>query len=189
MIICLCLLVSAGLSFAQSPGGNDGTKWDKSYGAKLGLVVSNFTGDSYGEKDGPGIGFRLGGFMKYGTDEIAVQPEVSYVQKGDEFFGTSYLEFAGFFKVLNPLGNLWGDDKGKRMFYFGPALGVKLSSDISTANSMDFGFAAGFDAAWELKNKSDFILDFRFTFGLSEIVDNSDRKNLSLTLGLGMTFM
>ena len=161
------------------------------YGAQVGVNIAVLSGPS-GPSDSR-IGMLLGGFARYGTYKLAGQPGVQFVQRGDETFSTLYLEFSGLAKVLNPLGALWGamgEEQGSAhyMWYIGPSVSYKLSSDLDNVKSVQLGFVVGADVSAEVgwAWASEIILDGRFFQGISEVFEGSDFKNRGLSLSIGL---
>ncbi len=170
------------------------TKATTTLGLKAGLRVSNFSGSDAEGLD-PRLTFALGGFLKYGTRLIAFQPEIWYAQNGASMdmggytaiIKFSYLNIPLLFKFRNPLADMMGNtDKGERMLYLGPVIGLKLSSalvaesggsavsvNLRNAKSSSLGLAVGGDANWPIGKTNRFYIDARFNIGLSNPFNNA----------------
>ncbi|MCX6830249.1 MAG: porin family protein [candidate division Zixibacteria bacterium] len=201
LALVLSQLLIYAISFAQSaeqPGTKQSSQSDSSnpkraraeFGVKAGLRISNLPSDGQATMD-PRLSFALAGFLKYGSDMIAFQPEIWYAQNGckgpfyilsdgelyglDATFSFSYLNVPLLFKFHNPLPEWFGNkDKSQRMFLIGPVIGIKLASEvkgsgtsfkIGNAKSVVLGWVIGADASWRAGRTTKIYMDARFEFG------------------------
>jgi hypothetical protein len=169
------------------------------FGARAGLNVSTFTGDSASDFD-PKLGFAGGltATAPLGTSGLFVQPEIGYSQKGARIEGNTvtstwavdYVEPAllvGFAGPVTQTGLSLG-------VYAGPTLGIKTREarsgtsgpitvirDTDAFRSTDVGVAAGLTLG-----AGPFAVDGRYTVGLndalSDDVVNAELRNSAFTI-------
>ncbi len=163
-------------------------------GIKAGVGISNFTG-----ADASGVNSRItlavGGFVRYGSDRIAFQPEVWYIQKGGKVPMPGYTATLKFSYIDIPLLFKFPDPFSRRtarmvsMMYIGPVIGIKVSSklaardegleasiDLNNANSVDFGLAIGGDTYWPIGRTTKLFIDGRFAFSLTKSFKDAPYK-------------
>lgn len=180
-------------------------------GFRLGLNVARFYGEDTEESEGR-IGLCLGGFSSYNfSKNFALQGEVLYTQKGDydeeDLNGVissvriniHYLEIPMLAKVSLPTGSFTPS------LYLGPTVafqigssfefklgGVTVEGDLTDVKDVDVGLALGTGLGFG-SGPTKFLVDFRYTAGLSSIDDSGgvnqlDWKNSVASLSLGMSF-
>lgn len=176
-------------------------------GFKAGLNLANLSGDDVEGLDSK-IGFAGGGFLAIdASEQIRIQPELLYTMKGakDEEQGIdvklklNYLEVPVLVKWMIPTqGTVLPS------LFIGPAAAFNMSAKVSgeeggisididikdEVKDIDFGliFGGGLDFA---AGSGNFILDVRYTLGLSSIDDtdyDDDVKNGAFSAMIGYAF-
>jgi long-subunit fatty acid transport protein len=163
------------------------------FGAKVGLNLSNFTGDV--TDNSMKVGFQVGAFANIGVSEkFAVQPELVYSTAGAKFTGgsndLSYLNIPVMaqYKVADKFSLEAGPQIGFLMSAKAKADSGGGSVDIKDSlNSTDFGFnvGAGYDVAENMN------IGVRYTIGLSNILKDSGNTkvgNSNIALAFGYRF-
>jgi len=166
------------------------------YGGKIGLNLSDFTGDEADEAKSK-VGFNFGGFAEIPVaDAFAVKPELVFSKQGakteitsvDSKFKLSYINIPVLVKYNTSSG-----------FFVetGPQVGFLVSAKVKADNVLvdvkdqfkttDFSwaFGLGYDII-----EYDFGVNLRYNLGLVNIADggNSDLKNSVFQLGVYKTF-
>lgn len=196
LAVCIALAHSEG--WAQSPdaappAGKASSGATLHGGVLMGPSISNFVGPDAAGTDAR-FGVTLGGFVKYGRRDVALQAELLYVQDGatlglGESASTTikveYVEIPLLLKFRNPIaGN--GSDGAYRSLYLGPAVAMKIGSslsvksggaatavDIENASTGLLGFVFGADAIWNPGGRAEFVLDLRGSLGMSEVFEDA----------------
>lgn len=183
-----------------------------SIGVRAGVNIANQTIEQSGLSVEPDalLGLHLGALVNIGiTDDFSVQPELTFIQKGNKFdfdLGTlgggvvetkttyNYLEIP----ILAKYG--FGGEKIGGFILAGPSIAFGLSGSSSTdgdsidldweedgVTRSDFGiqFGAGI-------NFSQLFVDVRYGLGLTDLNDTDDDtfsvKNNGLNIGIGYLF-
>ncbi len=150
-----------------------------SFGPKVGLNVSNYTGGDI--KSDALVGAHLGGILNFGIGNVfSIQPEVLFSTQGAKIdvngqkreFKTSYVTVPVLFKFKANSG---------LYFEFGPQVGFKTSDDIPDqtfnqfANNLDLAGAlgVGFQAKFGLG------FGVRYIAGLSKVGNFDATSNLN----------
>lgn len=175
-----------------------GAQAETDFGIKAGVSISNIKGDNTDGLDSK-TGFMVGGFASIPISApAAIQPEVFYVQKGAKFglggadasFKLDYIEIPVLFKYTVD------GESARPFFLLGPSLGFKMSAktevegtseDVEDVASTDFGLVFGLGM-----NMQQFLIEFRYTLGLSNINDlegdPDSLKNSAFGILAGITF-
>ncbi|MGD1046405.1 MAG: PEGA domain-containing protein [Bacteroidota bacterium] len=182
-----------------------------SFGPKFELNFANIGGDGASSlKSTTLIGF--GGFVTYNVaEQITLQGELLYNQKGFKMEGTmynvayiatqsfSYLEVVALAKYILPVeGNI------KPVVFAGPAIGILMSANThveagaqssdtdlkSSMSGVDFGLLFGAGVSIKVGNGS-ILFDVRYNLGLANINKTSTVSNTNQVIGfsLGYAFM
>ena len=181
------------------------------FGPKFELNFANVGGDGTSEaKSATLIGF--GGFVTYNVaEQVALQGELLYNQKGFKIEGTmysvnytatqsfSYLELVTLVKYIIPT-----DGNVKPIVFAGPDLGILLSAnehveagtqstDVDFKNNIsgvDFGLIFGAGISIKL-GSGVLLIDGRYNLGLANINKNSTVSNTNQVIGIsiGYAFM
>jgi len=187
-LVCAGLFVAGLSSFARAQ--------DLSFGVKAGLNMANHTapieGDTYKMK----TGVAIGGFAEYAIDDnLAIQPELIYTQKGLEYEYTSGGQIYKYKIKLDyieiPLLLKYSISPGENVCPFvfaGPALGILMSAksdseDIkSICNSTDIGLVLGGGVEFE----SGVSIDLRYDMGMTKVwdVEGEDYKDKNIVISL-----
>ena len=186
-----------------------------SAGPRIGLNMSNYWGNADNMSFKPGL--TAGAFLMYSSlNHFGISGDVLYSQMGTKFDDgryrftqhVNYLEIpvvARYFLTLN--GNF------RPNIFVGPSLGIKLSAkrtngEILNApttvvnadntgdfNSLDLGATGGFQFNWGVGNRQRFLIDARYTLGLSNVQalpnlwgPRNSLHNSAITLTLGYGF-
>jgi len=176
-------------------------------GIMLGLSLSRWSGEDIGRHDA-WMSFALGGFLTFNIiDELSVQPELLFVQKGTKWpdndlnlnFRLSYLELPILAKYSFAAG-----PSAKVFIFGGPALAFKvgatmrfewqgelITDDIKGMKSLDLGLAFG--AGGELPiGVNRLTLGLRYTLGLMNCYEVEgealEAKNGALLIMAGIGF-
>jgi len=175
IILSLVAIAAFGVANAQ----------DMKFGAKAGINMSNYTGDSdYDSK----IGFQVGVFGEFKvTEKFAVQPELLFSNLGakdsDASLNANYI-------VIPVMGKYYVADKFS--LEAGPQIGFLMSAKYDGDDvkdfykSIDFGLnlGAGYDVAENIN------IGLRYSLGLSNVVDvdGIDDKTSNIALAVGYKF-
>lgn len=187
-----------------------------SAGPRVGLNLSNYWGNNDNMKYTPGL--AAGAFLMYSSlNHFGISADVLFSQRGTSFNDetsqrkfiqrVNYLEIpvvARYFLTLS--GNF------RPNIFLGPSLGIKLNAkriknqvgttvlpDTENNNnfdSIDFGGTGGFQLNWGVGNRQRFLIDARYTLGLSPVQTNipndwsrrNSLQNSTITVTLGYGF-
>ena len=188
-----------------------------SVGPRVGLNLSNYWGNNDNMKYTPGL--TAGVFLMYSSlNHFGISGDVLFSQRGTSYNDgarkfiqrVNYLEIpvvARYFLTLS--GNF------RPNLFLGPSLGVKLNGKrvkdqlLSGAaladtdngndfNKLDLGATGGFQLNWGTGNRQHFLIDARYTLGLSPVQTNNNvpifltprnsLQNSTFTLALGYSF-
>ena len=155
-----------------------------SWNAKVGMNISNFTGDFDMNAK---VGFKIGGGMEYGFNEIwSLQPSLFVSSKGakkDELsVNAVYLELpvmaAARFKVA---------DNTNIVLSAGPyfACGIAGNSKVDLGKGRLEVVTKGIGVAAEFGK---IIAGLDGQFGFVDVMDNVNGKNLNLSISVGYKF-
>ena len=185
-------------------------------GPRIGLNLSNYWGNADNMNFKPGI--AAGAFLMYSSlNHFGISADVMYSQRGAKYDDgrtyrftqhVNYLEVpvvARYFLTL--AGNF------RPNVFVGPSLGIKLNAkrtngeringadtninadNTSDFNSLDLGATGGFQLNWGTGHRQHFLVDARYTLGLSNVQSNLpnlwERHNslynstITVTLGYG----
>ena len=176
------------------------------FGTKVGLNLSNFTGDL--DDSDSKIGFNIGAFAEISlSDKFIFQPELLFSSQGaksEESDNNFSFEQTLKFNYLNMPLMIKFAASDKFALEFGPQLGFLLSAkskfeetfdgetfseevDIKdSVKSIDFGlnFGASFDVSENI------MIGARYNLGLSDITDSEDLKvqNAVFSFSVGYRF-
>lgn len=184
-------------------------------GIKAGVNMSKLTsmGTISGADSKALIGYQIGLFYGYAlTDNIVIQPEVYYVQKGHEYKESggsakidtvlNYIEVPVLFKYkfategsfipsffVGPYAAFKASAKEKYKGFEDPEENgsIDIKDDVK---STDFGLVFGLGADLKVGETTKFIIDLRYSLGLTKVAKDSiaDSKNTSLALLIGLGF-
>ncbi|RRA99266.1 PorT family protein [Larkinella rosea] len=193
------LLTSASTLLAQQ-------RW--SAGPRLGVNVSSLYGSNdnyYNAK----VGLVAGGFVSYSSiNHFGISADVLYSQRGAKYDNpgdrSSHVQHLNYLEIpvvaryyLNLSGNF------RPNFFIGPSLGVLMGAkrtksinqgtaypDSDTKDefeTVDLGGTAGFQANFKVKSRQRFLIDARYTLGLTNVSKNATpwfgNSTFSFTLG------
>lgn len=149
-------------------------------GVKGGLNFANLSGEDVDNDMEMKMGIALGGFLTYKiNDNLAIQPEIYYTQKGSYFeesgyevtYTYNYIEIPILFKV--PVSQF--------SLFAGPALSYNLDAEVEVDSDWDSGSGKiednrdtllEFVLGAEININENILLDARYDMGLSSN-DNS----------------
>jgi hypothetical protein len=174
------------------------------FGARVGINFANLSlDDDAGLDTSSRTAIVLGGFATIPINpRFAFQPELLYSQQGakveDEFDDDDRGTFKIDYVLVPLLANIGLSSGPNRVsLLVGPQIGFRTSAKADddeeevdakdNTESTDFGLVAGIAA-----NISNFVVDARYTHGLSNInaIDESDQtiKNRVFTISVGISF-
>ncbi|WP_026261120.1 porin family protein [Spirosoma luteum] len=187
-----------------------------SVGPRVGLNLSNYWGNADNMSFTPGL--SAGAFLMYSSlNHFGISADVLYSQRGTSYNDhrlkfiqrVNYLEIpvlARYFLTLS--GNF------RPNIFIGPSLGIKMNAkrikgdylqgtgpvlngdNSNDFNDLDLGAAGGFQLNWGTGNRQHFLIDARYTLGLSDVQNNlpnvwgtrNSLQNSTFTLALGYSF-
>lgn len=187
-----------------------------SVGPRVGLNLSNYWGDADYMKFTPGL--SAGAFVMYSSlNHFGISADFLYSQRGTSYNDNTkkfiqrvnYLEIpvvARYFLTLS--GNF------RPNLFIGPSLGIKMNAkrikgdylqgtgpvlngeNSEAFNSLDLGATGGFQLNWGTGNRQHFLIDARYTLGLSDVQSTlpnywsrrNSLQNSVFTLALGYSF-
>ena len=191
-----------------------------SAGPRLGLNLSNYWGNADGMHVKPGI--AAGAFLMYSSlNHFGISGDVMYMQRGAKYSGSitpgagrpatgsftqqvNYLEIpivARYFLTLS--GNF------RPNIFVGPSLAIKLNAkrvngssatfngdNNNDFNNLDLGATGGFQLNWGTGHRQHFLIDARYTLGLSGVQTalpniwgpRTSLQNSTATITLGYGF-
>lgn len=184
-----------------------------SAGPRIGLNLSNYWGNADNMRFKPGV--NAGVFLSYSSlNHFGISADVLYSQRGAKYDTpvlkftqrVNYLEIpvvARYYLTLN------GDFRPN--IFVGPSLGIKLNArrvngDPNTNNinadntgdfrDLDLGATGGFQLNWRTGSRQHFLIDARYTLGLSEVQTNlpnrwgarNNLQNSTISISLGYAF-
>lgn len=177
------------------------------FGVRAGVNLANQTFEQDGltiEPDGK-LGLTFGVLADVGlTDNLSIQPEVDFIQKGMqlelEFFGetTKSKQTWNYIEIPVLVKYKFGTDAVKAAVMAGPSLGFALSAKDDTdgvETDLDFdedGVKRG-DLGFNFGGMvgfGNFFVDLRYQLGLSNLADDDEVtvNNKGLILGVGYMF-
>ena len=150
-----------------------------SWNAKVGMNISNFTGDFDMNAK---VGFKIGGGMEYGFNEIwSLQPSLFVSSKGakkDELsVNAVYLELPVMAAARFKVADNTNIDLGKGR------LEVDTFGDDGLLKRGDVGLGIGVAAEF-----GKIIAGLDGQFGFVDVMDNVNGKNLNLSISVGYKF-
>jgi len=176
------------LSFLSAPAFAAGMT---EKGVKAGINMANLTGDDVSDNSNK-MGFTVGGFGVWDMgNNLSVQIDALYTQKGAEFTGATlsqnYIDVPVMARYSMPVSGM------NVNLLAGPYLGLLLSADYDgtdtkdTTTSMDYGLQFG---ASTIVQKQ-YLIDVRYSMGLVTIDDTSpaaDVKHSGILITGGYLF-
>ena len=188
----------------------------QSKGSKLGYQLGPVAGANlftFGGSDATGAktrtAFYVGAALRapLGGGGVFLEPQVLYSQEGakytDPTIGTLTLKSA-YLEVPILLGIDFGHGSSVTPHLFaGPAIGVNMSCDLEVTNgsittsgackdngltlkTLDLGVTGGGGITMPI-GRSTFLIDARYTLGLTDITSGSNLKNQGFSVGAGLT--
>lgn len=171
IFVLTCLLALALAASAQAQTG---------FGIKGGLTIAKLTGDDTDALESR-TGFMVGGYAAIPIGEgTAIQPELSYAQKGAKFDadGTDVVEKFDYIEIPVLFKYTVAGEGARPYFLVGPYLGLNISAkiesegqsvDVDEIKSTDFGLVFGIGV--ELKK---FLIEARYGLGLTDIYEEPE---------------
>ena len=168
-----------------------------SYGAKVGIIMSNLTEtpESWDDATSYKTGFTGGVFMNYAINErFSLEPEMLYTMKGvksnlyDGIVSVDVTASFDYFELpLLAVYTLPGTKKLKPRVYAGPSFAYTLSSELevsawlinadvdisSLTQTTDFGVVAGAGFDYAL-GKGNLTFDVRYQRGFTNVIMTGD---------------
>ncbi len=176
-----------------------------SIGPEAGISISSYGKDA-GSNDSK-VGAVAGGFITYSiVNTFAITAKLLYYQKGATFASTDTKQTLHYLEVP-VIGRLFLNKEGsfRPNIFLGPSFGFlngasqkvgtndreKIDSYKNVYNNVDVGITGGVGFNFLIANETYFILDARYTHGLSDIskaVGDVNNNSLALTAGLSFGF-
>lgn len=208
--VCILALVLAVVTTGMSHASET-----PSVGLKLGVSsanISNVEVDGLWDDPSSTFGLTFGGFVSMSIgNNLYLQPEILFTQKGAEWKGSYFYDFAvediklvfrlNYLEIPVLVKYVFSGGSLRPYIYAGPYAGFKLSSkyrievaeesveeDVDAElKGVDFGLAAGAGLALEM-GSGELSVELRYTLGLSAIEKGTESKNKVLSLMLGYGF-
>jgi opacity protein-like surface antigen len=171
-----------------------------SFGVKGGVNFATITGDDF---DSPNsrTSFHVGALAEFPmTDKFSIQAEALYSGQGfqtdvEGLDGNDHLEYQLDYLNIPVLAKIYVT-KGLSV-EAGPQFGFKVNeefdadpgddagdTDSDRAESFDFGIAGGLSFQTDMG----LFATGRYTYGLTDVIDNVDAKNSVFQIGIGYKF-
>ena len=173
-----------------------------SFGPELGLSISKYGNDGSNSEAKPGVAGGL--FLTYSIiDNFGITTKLLYNERGAEFSSLNTKQTLQYIEIpvigrffLNREGNV------RPNIFFGPSFAFlagaknKIGGDVekidsykNSFNTFDFGLTGGLGCSFRIRNETYFVLDGRYTHGISDISkDNDDINNKSFLISAGLQF-
>lgn len=174
-ILLLTFVLASFYGFAQ----------DALYGVRAGYNISNLDFDPSvpaGVENAHRNGFAIGFFGEYSlTDSFSFAPEVQFSAEGakDQELRINYIQVPLFFKYKIDSALSVG---------LGPQAALKGHSYEDGLTNLGFSVLGGL----EYLITDEFFIDFRYSYGLSNVLDDNDAgleaKNTNMQIGFGVKF-
>ncbi len=191
-------LITIGLTAANAQSRQ---RW--SAGPRLGLNMSKLIGDIPDNKYIPGASAGIG-FMYSDISHFGFAFDILYSQRGAQFTNGNSRQRINYIEVpitlryfLNNGGNF------RPNLFVGPSVALKTGAKFDPTqgtpsdrfdNSVNFrpadvGITGGLQLNFRVRNRERFLVDLRFTQGLSDIsIAPGNIRNQTITVGLGYNF-
>lgn len=174
-----------------------------SIGPEAGISVSSYGMDA--SSNDSKVGAVAGGFITYSIiNTFAITAKLLYYQKGATFPSTDTKQTLHYLEVP-VIGRFFLNKEGsfRPNIFLGPSFGflngasqkigtndrAKVDSYKNVYNNVDVGITGGVGFNFLIANETYFILDARYTHGLSDISKvDGDVNNNSLALTAGLSF-
>jgi hypothetical protein len=191
--LCVCMLPS--ITKAQTE-----KVW--SFGPELGISISKYGNDGASSEAKPGV---VGGlFLTYSiVNTFGITSKLLYYERGAEFSSQNTKQTLQYIEIP-VMGRLFLNKEGnvRPNIMFGPSFAFlagaknKVGGDIEKIdsfknqyNTFDFGLTGGLGCSFRIRNETYFVLDGRYTHGISDISkDNRDINNKSFAVSAGLQF-
>jgi hypothetical protein len=194
-LIALCACMLPTLTQAQTE-----KVW--SFGPEVGITISSYGNDGASSEAKPGLG--AGVFLTYSIiNTFGITTKLLYYEKGAEFSSMNTKQTLQYVEIpvigrffLNSEGNV------RPNIFFGPSFAFltgakdKVGGDVeklenfeNSFNTFDFGLTGGLGCSFRIRNETYFVLDGRYTHGISDISKgNEDVNNKSFAVSAGLQF-
>ncbi len=174
-----------------------------SIGPEAGISISSYGMDA--SSNDSKVGAVAGGFITYSIiNTFAITTKLLYYQKGATFASADTKQTLHYLEVP-VIGRFFLNKEGsfRPNIFLGPSFGflngasqkigtndrVKIDSYKNVYNNVDVGITGGVGFNFLIANETYFILDARYTHGLSDISKaDGDVNNNSLALTAGLSF-
>jgi hypothetical protein len=194
-LIGLCAMMLPSITQAQTA-----KTW--SFGPEAGITISKYGNDGASSEAKPGFGTGL--FLTYSiVNTFGITTKLLYYEKGAEFSSLNTKQTLQYIEIpvigrffLNKEGNVRPNIMFGPSFAFLAGAKNKVGGDIekidsfkNSFNTFDFGLTGGLGVNFRIRNETYFVLDGRYTHGISDISkDNQDFNNKSFAVSAGLQF-
>ena len=193
LALCVCMLPS--ITKAQTE-----RVW--SFGPEVGLSISKYGNDASSSEAKPGVAGGL--FLTYSIiNTFGITTKLLYTERGAEFSSRNTKQALQYIEIP-VMGRLFLNREGnvRPNIIFGPSFAFltgaknkvggdveKIDSYKNSFNTFDFGLTGGLGCSVRIRNETYFVLDGRYTHGISDISkDNDDINNKSFLISAGLQF-
>ena len=173
-----------------------------SFGPEAGITVSSYGNDGANSEAKPGLG--AGVFLTYSIiNTFGITTKLLYYEKGAEFSSQNMKQTLQYIEIP-VMGRLFFNKEGnvRPNIFFGPSFAFlagaknkvggdveKIESFKNSFNTFDFGLTGGLGCNFRIANETYFVLDGRYTHGVSDIAKNNDDvNNKSFLVSAGLQF-
>jgi hypothetical protein len=173
-----------------------------SFGPEAGVTISSYGNDGASSEAKPGLGAGL--FLTYSIiNTFGITTKLLYYEKGAEFSSQNTKQTLQYVEIP-VIGRLFLNREGnvRPNIFFGPSFSFlagaknKVGGDVekvdsykNTFNTFDFGLTGGLGCSFRIRNETYFVLDGRYTHGISDISKgNDDINNKSFAVSAGVQF-
>jgi hypothetical protein len=173
-----------------------------SFGPEAGISISKYGNDGANSTAKPGLGTGL--FLTYSiVNTFGITSKLLYYEKGAEFSSQNTKQTLQYVEI--PVyGRLFFNKEGnvRPNIFFGPSFAFlagaknKIGGDVekidsfkNSYNTFDLGLTGGLGCSFRISNETYFVLDGRYTHGVSDIAKNNDDiNNKSFLISAGLQF-
>lgn len=173
-----------------------------SFGPEVGLTISKYGNDGSTSEVKPGL--AGGFFLTYSIiNTFGITGKLLYNERGAEFSSQNTKQTLQYIE-LPVIGRFFLNREGnvRPNIFFGPSFAFlagaknKIGGDVEKIdafknqyNTFDFGLTGGLGCSFRIRNETYFVLDGRYTHGLSDISKgNDDVNNKSFLISAGLQF-
>ena len=190
-LVCAGLFVAGFASVSRAQ--------NSSFGLKAGLNMANLTSEPEGHSYDIKTGVAMGGFLTYPlSDDIALQPELLYTQKGNEIESLDYSSGGGDYAttvikldyIEIPILAKYSISPGESacpFVFVGPSIGILMGAKVDSEDLKDFCKSTdiGLVLGGGVELESGVSIDLRYDMGMTKAFDEGNSKNTVISLMVG----